>query len=459
MKYLTNGLTIKGYLLLLGAIGMLHGKALAKAVEQVSAKPISHTEPVMKENLFILETLLNSMGMEVPDDKKHIVPPPPDPAPSPKPEPAPSPKPAPAPSPEPAPRPSPEPSPSPKPKPKPEPEDDFFEDDFFDDDISYEDAKRAMEEEYADTKAAWEKEYKETVERWQRAKKVYEKNKDRYYQASIAPEILSAGLSASNLATLATPRKTLATMQPGDFHMLPRAARVPIRDQAFRGTCAAFAGVRAMESLLIQHNIRSDLSEHFFYWLSKEECQKTPCSEEKSGSRFIDGLKKSQHFKFGIIPEHACPYNPYQQPDNETQTPLRCRAVPGVIAGEFKTFSHTKSIANVILNNIPVMVGVRLTDNFGKDNLVTVSNVGKYNGETDPKHAGGHAVLAVGVIKLPPTLNEGEFCTIIANSWSEGWGAGGYACLSEKWMEKFKLYYTAMDSVMLADGFQKKPDL
>ena len=52
-------------------------------------------------------------------------------------------------------------------------------------------------------------------------------------------------------------------------------------------------------------------------------------------------------------------------------------------------------------------------------------------------HAAGHAMLLIGYIKLPQALEaeEGRYCVVMANSWSEGWGAGGYACLTEQWME------------------------
>lgn len=29
-------------------------------------------------------------------------------------------------------------------------------------------------------------------------------------------------------------------------------------------------------------------------------------------------------------------------------------------------------------------------------------------------------------------------CLIVVNSWGKGRGAGGYSCLTEKWMEKFR---------------------
>lgn len=52
-----------------------------------------------------------------------------------------------------------------------------------------------------------------------------------------------------------------------------------IKDQLDRPTCAAFAGIKALEILLAQNNSNSDLSEQYFYWASKPLCQTSPCLE------------------------------------------------------------------------------------------------------------------------------------------------------------------------------------
>ena len=54
-----------------------------------------------------------------------------------------------------------------------------------------------------------------------------------------------------------------------DAHIVSAAFDVPIRDQGPRATCAAFAGVRAVEILLAQHKLEKDLSEQYLYWASK----------------------------------------------------------------------------------------------------------------------------------------------------------------------------------------------
>jgi C1A family cysteine protease len=58
-------------------------------------------------------------------------------------------------------------------------------------------------------------------------------------------------------------------------------------------------------------------------------------------------------------------------------------------------------------------------------------------------HAAGHAYLAVGYVKLPASLQraEGGSCVVVANSWSEGWGRGGYACVTEQWLAKHWMTY------------------
>lgn len=94
----------------------------------------------------------------------------------------------------------------------------------------------------------------------------------------------------------------------------------------------------------------------------------------------------------------------------------------------------------------------KLTPNFYiNEGMVTMDDSEK-NGSVD-SHAMGHAYLAVGIMELPEKLHskEGKFCLVVNNSWGKGWGAGGYACLTENWLLKFRLpsSFVAVSSVSL----------
>lgn len=420
--------------------GLLMCFSSALKSEEVSAQAtVSPAES--KRTLFVMQKLLSSLGMSLPDDKKNNPTPEPDPTPTPKPTPKPEPKPA--------------PTPAPAPAPEPKPDDFFSDDDFFESDASFDDMKKAMEEEYNSTAAAWQKEYDETVARWEKAKKEFTKNIDKHKSATIDIDAFAPSLTQSQSPSLtSTTSHAISALAPGDFYVIPGAMEIPIRSQAYRGTCAAFTGVRAMETILMQNDISADLSEQHFYWLSKPKCQKQPCTKAQSGSWFTYGLINSRLNKEGILTEADCPYSASPIASNETQTPLNsCQFRPGVRAGKYKQSLTLPSVLDEIAANHPVMAGVKLSDNFYKDNIITQRDIGKYSGKKD-NHAGGHAVLLIGYIRLPQQMNEGNFCVITANSWGYGWGAGGYGCLTEKWLNQYKIDFDSLSSVELTNTFK-----
>ena len=103
--------------------------------------------------------------------------------------------------------------------------------------------------------------------------------------------------------------------------------------------------------------------------------------------------------------------------------------------------------------NEPVVAGFKLSSNFYENNgLITLMN-SRSKGKLD-EHANGHAVLLIGYIKLPPALEkrgEGKLCFVTANSWGEGWGQGGYACLTEAWVRQHRIKnaFMALNSAKL----------
>ena len=225
------------------------------------------------------------------------------------------------------------------------------------------------------------------------------------------------------------------------IHIINQAFHPEIRDQFSRPTCSAFAGVRALEIILAQNKIHKDLSEQYFYWASKPNCQNSPCTEK--GSWVNSALRFSQKQGLTDIPlESNCSYAPESLVKNETQLPLPGPCLVGDVKVE--TFEDVRTLADVTVKlraNIPVIMAARLSDNFYKNSgFVTLAEAEKNSSTRLDDHALGHAFLAIGLIELPKKikLQEGDFCILIANSWGKGWGAGGYSCLSENWLKKFR---------------------
>ncbi len=403
--------------------------------------PANSQVQLSKPETFLLQGMLGEMGLSLPDDNKREV----DPEPAPRPSPAPSPTPRPA----------------PEPRPAPADDDDFFDDDFFDNDAGFDDIVEQMDAEFEETVAAWDREYEETVARWDRARVEYQQRKEQHLQATFdynRLEPLAAGATQADLAS----GGNLNTMAAGDFHVIAGALAMRPQNQAYRGTCAAFTGVRALETMLMQHNIVTDLSEQHFYFLSRPDCRSAPCAEPKSsdGSRFETGLVASMSNP--ILLEEYCPYKPFMDKRNLTYTPLReCspdgRAVSGTpMVGPF----GVDSIWTELQNNRPVLAGFKLTNSYVENKGLVTSTDSRNASRSNNSHAGGHANLLIGFVRLPESLaREGKFCAIAVNSWGTGWGRGGHACLTERWLKENQIVYGSLRSVSVTDNFIRKYEL
>jgi hypothetical protein len=226
-----------------------------------------------------------------------------------------------------------------------------------------------------------------------------------------------------------------------DAHIVNRAFKILVRDQEGRPTCAAFAGIRAIEILLAQNEKDQDLSEQYLYWASKPKCQSSPCSEK--GSWVPNGFRYSQkQLRQDIPSEENCGYSADSVQKNETQTPLSGDCSQGIV--KVIDFEEVKTLADVIekiQKDTPVIMAARLTENFYRNKgLVTLAESETKVASSLDGHSQGHAFLAVGVIELPQKLQktEGSFCIVVANSWGVGWGAGGYSCLTQNWLNKYR---------------------
>jgi len=226
-----------------------------------------------------------------------------------------------------------------------------------------------------------------------------------------------------------------------DAYIVNGAFSIPIRDQGPRATCASFAGIRAVEIVLAQHKLEKDLSEQYLYWASKPTCQKAPCSQR--GSWITRGYEYSmEQSKVDIPTEISCAYQTKMESSNDTHVPL----TPGCSSGvaQVLEFARAKTLSDVIASvkkNVPIVMSAALTTNFYfNSGLVTLAEAQKNSAQKQDQHTQGHAFLAIGVMELPEKLRatEGAYCLVIANSWGKGWGAGGYGCLTEKWLTKYR---------------------
>jgi aminopeptidase C len=142
-----------------------------------------------------------------------------------------------------------------------------------------------------------------------------------------------------------------------------------------------------------------------------------------------------------IPSEENCAYVATPVAGNETQHPLPTACRQGVT--RLQSFEEVRTLAEVVerlKRDVPVIMATRLSENFYiNQGLVSFADSHKQTGKLDA-HALGHAFLAVGIMELPEKLkaSEGNFCILIANSWGKGWGAGGYSCLTEKWLTEFR---------------------
>lgn len=221
-------------------------------------------------------------------------------------------------------------------------------------------------------------------------------------------------------------------------YTIPTLNQVPVRDQQQRGTCAAFAGIGAIEySILDSHSSLStiDLSEQRFYWTSKPECQTSACNWE--GSWYTTGMEASAASSTFDIPlESTCRYNGYPDYSNDTQIPQAAGCSDG--AARVVQLEYTldaQDIVDQLEQGLPVPFASGLSLNWEQNNgLITLAG-SDYNGNTN--HAAGHAYLIVGYRQLPNMPDEGGMCFVIKNSWGTGWGVQGYSCMTLAWTEAY----------------------
>jgi C1A family cysteine protease len=305
----------------------------------------------------------------------------------------------------------------------------------------------------------WQADRLATIKRWQKARKAFKK---------MLPDIkndltdIPFGSSEAPISTKRPKRKYRPSVSspvhvaqtqssPLELSFIEEAFRIPIRSQGRRPTCAAFAAVRAVEILAKAMGQEKDLSEQYFYYASKPQCQQSPC--QKPGSWPRQAFADSQNGGgFDIPLEKDCPYNETKKSNNETQIPLKRSCQRGVAkVGSFSMVKNRHEIQERIRSGQPVVGGFKLNDDFFL-NTGYVFKEGRTKVGTR-EHAQGHAILLVGVMELPKSLHrsQGRYCTLIANSWGEGWGRGGHACISDAWFDQYRygIPFIALEKVAI----------
>lgn len=288
----------------------------------------------------------------------------------------------------------------------------------------------------------WKKEVKDQLRTWQIQQKIFLGKIKVYKEATFAIPVKEEKIV----------EKPILPRDIPEVHIVHSSFKIPVKDQDGRATCAAFTGVRALEILLAQNDEIRDLSEEYFYWASKPDCQKSACS--KKGSWVTRGYDYSSARPVVDIPvEKTCPYEPRIEANNETHVPLRPTCQDGVVkVAKYEQIKTLSDVVDRLKKNMPVIMSSKLTPNFYiNEGMVTIEDSEK-NGSVD-SHAMGHAYLAVGIMELPEKLHEkeGKFCLVVNNSWGKGWGAGGYSCLTENWILKYRLpsAFVALKSVSI----------
>lgn len=291
----------------------------------------------------------------------------------------------------------------------------------------------------------WKAKVAETYKRWSQAREQYIKRIPQYQEATF--DILESHYEKIAPAKL---KKPLTKAIKNEYHIIPNALDLPIRDQGKRPTCAAFTGIRAMETLINGKGKELDLSEQYFYWSSKPKCQRFPCA--RRGSWISNAYASSVNSRQTDIPlDRDCPYRKTPVQGNETQIPLSQQCDRGVAKVEkFRKLYSLDELYTALSNNSPIIAGFKLSPNFYRTKgLVTYQDSFK-RGSTD-SHAAGHALLLIGHMKLPPKMHnkEGKICFVVANSWGEGWGRGGFGCLTESWVKNYRVSnpFVALDKV------------
>ena len=209
----------------------------------------------------------------------------------------------------------------------------------------------------------------------------------------------------------------------------------PIRLQADRGTCTAFAGLAALEYHLHRFGgfPGTDFSEQFAYW------NMTNTSPRRNLIAMFGGLHDQ-----GVCSERTWPYNGTPDESNDGQGPPPPNAVAEAMAFRAQVVKQVPArsvdeIRRAISQCRVVAVGIPVFDSWYRSPVVR-----KYGNITVPfadeqPHQVGHAIALVGYEDNPDFAGGGYF--IVRNSWGALFGTAsvlgpGYGTIPYRYIER-----------------------
>lgn len=186
----------------------------------------------------------------------------------------------------------------------------------------------------------------------------------------------------------------------------------PIKDQGSIGSCTAFAGVSALETLIMLEHGIDDLSEQFAYSLNKLNDKWKGVSY--SGSSVL-AMAKVININ-GICHEKVCPYvkREYITPTED----MINDAIDRKAESEPVLFNQG-AFVSCLDNNMPIMISFQMFKNFYKP------LDGGYINTLGYRKKGGHAVMIYGY----ETKNN-KLYFLIKNSWGKDYGYQGTCKIS-----------------------------
>jgi C1A family cysteine protease len=146
---------------------------------------------------------------------------------------------------------------------------------------------------------------------------------------------------------------------------------------------------------------------------------------DDAGSRIIDCIKILK--KTGVPPEMTHPYHEkflYKRP-NELSNKLAkyCKLL------EFEELDRTQ-IKNNLLENNPIVCGIKIFENFNNRNTITTGYVSLP--DKDEELLGGHSIVIVG-------YNDNKKHYIFINSWGKSWGNNGIGYIPYEYINNYDL--------------------